>query len=311
MQLRYKGEFLALAAFILWGLVALYYHTISDLGAEGIFALRLVLSVPFILLALLIFPSLRPRITSTRQVIWSLTAGALISISWYFNLWGTLNGELVAVSLAFFLSPLLTIVASVLFFDETLKKRQWISLLICGGAFVLYCIANGGLPWLTLMIAGCFAMYGVVKRLVTIQETDTVLAELVLFLPLSLGFLSSDLVNLNISDNMESLSWLLLLIPVYFAPVLMFGAGVRQARSMSRIGMLSYSEPLLQFMLALLVFQEQVSELKALAIFIVWIGILITFNWEKLLKLRDPFEYKGEQKRRKQAQAAARARQLT
>jgi len=303
MQLRYKGEFLALAAFVLWGLVALYYHSIHHLGAEGIFALRLILSVPFIVLALLLFPALRPRITSTRQVIWSLVAGALISISWYVNLWGTLNGQLVAVSLAFFLSPLLTIVAGVMFFDETLKKRQWLSLLICGGAFVLYCIANGGLPWLTLIIAGCFALYGVVKRLVTVSETDTILAELVLFLPLSLGFLSSPAVELNIGDDFGSISWVLLLIPVYFVPVLMFGAGVRQARSMSRVGMLSYSEPMLQFGLALLVFSEPVSELKALAIFIVWIGILVTFNWGKLLKLLDPFEYQGEKKRRKQAAA--------
>jgi len=289
MQLRYKGEFLTLAAFVLWGLVALYYHTLSELGAEMIFALRLILSVPFVVLALTFIPRLRPQITSTRQLAWALIAGSLISLSWYVNLWGTLNGELVAVSLAFFLSPLLTIVAGVLFFGERLRKRQWTSLLICSGAFLLYCIANGGLPWLTVIIASCFALYGVVKRLASVREIDTLLGELVMFLPLSLGFVCSPSVELNLSGGDKAFFWVLMLVPVYFLPVLLFGAGIKRARSMNRVGMLSYSEPLLQFMLALLVFQEPISELKAVAILIIWIGVLVTFDWEKLMKLRQPF----------------------
>ncbi|MRI32434.1 hypothetical protein EOPP23_05475 [Endozoicomonas sp. OPT23] len=272
---QYRGEWLTLASFLLWGLMPLYFQQLSGYQASTVFAVRVLLSAPVLLIALLLVYRNGFKRPSVSQAGWALLGAALISTSWYGNLWGTLNGQLLAVSLAFFLSPVLTIVAGMLFFGERLSKRQWLSFYICLLAFLFYCFANGELPWLTIMIAVAFALFSVVKRKGQVSELSGLSAEVVLMLPVSLFLLWN--MEAGTSFNWSSDPWLLAIVPLYYLPLVLYGMGVRHIRQLTTAGLMTYIEPVIMYVLALTLFDEEISPLKQMAMYMVWIGVAVSF----------------------------------
>ena len=279
MQVRYRGEWLTLASFLIWGLLPLYFQRLADHDASTILAARVLMSIPVLVVGFLVVRKSFKR-PSNSQFGWALLGAALISTSWLGNLWGTLNGQLLAVSLAFFLSPILTIVAGMLFFNERLSVRQWLSFAICAVAFVFYWVANGELPWLTLMIAFAFALFSVVKRKGQVSELAGLGAEVVLVLPVALFILwgSTPAIGFSWSSDL----WLLCIVPVYYLPLVLYGMGVRSVRQIATAGLMTYIEPVIMYVLALTVFQEEISPLKQIAMYLVWLGVLVSFPFQKI-----------------------------
>ena len=289
MQTRYRGEWLTLASFAIWGLIPLYFQQLAHHEASTIFAVRVLLSAPVLAVALLIMFRRSAGQTfkrpSATQVGWALLGAALISVSWYGNLWGTLNGQLLAVSLAFFLSPVFTIMAGLIFFKEQLTTRQWISFAICTLAFLFYSFANGSLPWLTIMIALAFSLFSVVKRKGQVSEMGGLSAEMALMLPVSLFLLwgTEPTIGLSWSNDL----WLLCIVPVYYLPLILYGVGVKSIRQLSTAGLMTYIEPVLMYVLAITVFQEEVSSYKQMAMYMVWLGVAVSFPFGKLRPRRE------------------------
>ncbi len=285
IKTEYRGEWLTLFSFLLWGIAPLYFQQLGELPVPIIFASRILMTLPLLVIALLFLKGRTLRLPKPAQAGWALLGAVLVSTSWLGNLWGAVNGQLLAVSLAFFLSPLLTIAISMVIFQERFSKRQMISFAICTLAFVFYCFANGALPWLTLVIAIAFALYGVVKRKGQVSELGGLTAEVLLMLPVSLwilggsafgasGFNGSESTNI---DLITSNHWLWLIAPVYYLPLMLYGIGVRSIRQMSTAGMMTYVEPVIMYALALTVFNEPVSPMKQMAMLMVWGGILLQF----------------------------------
>ncbi|WP_461536739.1 EamA family transporter [Spongorhabdus nitratireducens] len=279
MLARYRGEWLTLTSFLIWGLLPLYFQQLAEHSASTILAARVLLSVPVLAIVFFLVRKNLKR-PSCSQAGWALLGAALISTSWFGNLWGTLNGQLLAVSLAFFLSPILTIVAGMLFFNERLSVQQWLSFVICVVAFVFYCIANGELPWLTLMIAFAFALFSVVKRKGQVSELAGLGAEVVLMLPVALFILWGTTPTIGFSWSSDL--WLLCIVPIYYLPLALYGMGVRSVRQITTAGLMTYIEPVIMYVLALTVFQEEISPLKQIAMYLVWLGVLVSFPFKKI-----------------------------
>ena len=283
---QYHGEWLTLISFLIWGLIPLYFQHLSDHTAETVFAARVLMSAPVLAITLLLMARKGIQWPTSLQIFWALLGAALISISWYGNLWGTLNGQLLSVSLAFFFSPVLTIVAGMLFFGEQLSKRQWVSFFICLLAFIFYCLAHGELPWLTLMIAMGFSLFSVVKRKGQVSELAGLSAEVALMLPVSLFLLwgIEPATGLSWSNDL----WLLFIVPVYYLPLVLYGMGVKQIRQLTTAGLMTYIEPVIMYVLALTVFHEEISTMKQLAMFMVWVGIAVSFPFGRLRAKSSP-----------------------
>lgn len=269
-------------SFILWGLLPLYYQFMPQLSMWELLSHRVIWSV--LLLALLLRLTARPLPwhqlrAEPRQLLLILCAGPVMSISWSMFTWCLITGQVLATSLAFFMTPLFNIVFAVLFLKERLtpQKHLAVALALAGLAYMLF--QYGELPWFSLIMGANFACYGLLKKQVRYGADHSLYIEALVQLPLALAFVAWLTLSGQPSLLLEG-SWgdRLLLIgstPATLIPVGLFCYGMMRTR-LSTVGLLQYIEPSLAFLLALFWFGERPDPVKEVGFMFVWAGLLIS-----------------------------------
>ncbi|KAL8188464.1 UNVERIFIED_CONTAM: hypothetical protein K2H54_000208 [Gekko kuhli] len=115
-----------------------------------------------------------------------LLAGPVMSISWCMFTWCLTTGQVLATSLAFFMTPLFNIVFAVLFLKEKLtpQKHLAVALALAGLAYMLF--SYGQLPWFSLIMGANFALYGLLKKKVHYDAGVSLYLEALVQLPVAL-----------------------------------------------------------------------------------------------------------------------------
>lgn len=265
--------------YILWGLTPLFYQYFQNVDAMEIFSVRILFSVP--LIALLLWITRTPirifKMLSTPKTLVSLLLStACISTSWYLNTWGATHGQVLMVSLAYFLTPLISILIGVIYLRERLTTLQIMALIFCVSGFLYACVSLDSFPWLTIGIAVAFGCYGVLKKQVKIDTLNGLAAETLLMVPFVLFYLSnlSDPTQWEIGEN--SIRFLLILTaPVTILPLALFSFGVARIKNLSTIAILQYIEPTLYFLLAVFIFGEVMNMERLTTFILIWIGFTI------------------------------------
>lgn len=277
------GLLLTTSAFIVWGLLPLFYQHLKGVEAVEIFAFRVLWSVP--MMALLLYITVTPLrlftlLLEPRSCIWLILSTACVSTSWYLNTWGVTHGQVLMVSLAFFLTPLVSILVGVLFLKETLNGFQKLALVFCLSGFGYACLNLDAFPWLTLGIALAFGGYGLIKKQVQIDTLNGLGAEVLIMVPFALLYLIFAGQHIHFSpENLQTQQLLMLTAPLTLLPLGLFSFGVKRMKNLSSIAILQYIEPTLYFLLAVFVFNETVDANRLITFALVWIGFfLFTIN---------------------------------
>jgi chloramphenicol-sensitive protein RarD len=267
------------SAYIIWGLTPLFYQYLREVEAMEIFALRVLCSVP--LMAILLWVTVTPirvfKILMEPKTFASLfLSTACISTSWYLNTWGVTNGQVLMVSLAYFLTPLISILIGVFYLRERLTPLQLVALLLCASGFLYACISLDSFPWLTIGIALAFGCYGVIKKQVRIDTLNGLTAETLLMVPFALFYLigMSGQTHWDAGENNVRLL-LMLTAPMTILPLGLFAFGVARTKNISTIAILQYIEPTLYFLLAVFVFAEVINTGRLVTFALVWIGFSV------------------------------------
>ncbi len=244
-----------------------------------IFALRVLCSVP--LMAILLWVTVTPirvfNLLMEPKTFTSLfLSTACISTSWYLNTWGVTNGQVLMVSLAYFLTPLISILIGVFYLRERLTPLQLIALILCATGFLYACISLDSFPWLTIGIALAFGCYGVIKKQVRIDTLNGLAAETLLMVPFALFYLigMSGLTHWETGEDSDRL-FLMLTAPMTILPLGLFAFGVARTKNISTIAVLQYIEPTLYFLLAVFVFAEAINTGRLVTFALVWIGFTV------------------------------------
>lgn len=277
----FEGNALALVSFLLWGLLPLYYQYLPNADINEMLAIRLLFSVPFMLLAFIILrkplPSIQQLMAHKRSIALCGLASLIMCISWYSFTWAITHGQVLAASLGFFINPLFAIALGVLFLGDKLSQAQkWA--VILGIAGISYMVFHyGELPWLALLMGGFFALYGLCKKFIHFDSLTSVTIEAALLAPIAAIYL----IWLIFTDQSSALSGsttqLLLYIgsaPVTLLPLIFFALAIR-ATSLSMIGLMQYIEPTMHFLLAVLVFNEHFDQVKAVSFALIWSGLIL------------------------------------
>lgn len=133
---RTLGGVFAFTAYVLWGVLPLYFLTLLPTGPWELVAFRIVFSLIFCGLLLWVTRGWRAlaRILRTpRLAAWTMLAGVLIYVNWQVFIIATLSGHVIETSLGYFINPLVLVLLGVLVLRERLRTTQWIAL---GFAFV-------------------------------------------------------------------------------------------------------------------------------------------------------------------------------
>lgn len=276
------GMLFGIGAYVLWGLLPLYFFILMPAGAVEIVANRVVWSLLFC--ALLITVTRAWGVLGTalkdRRVFGSLALAAfLIAVNWLTYTYGVTTGQAVETSLGYFINPLVSVLLGVLVLKERLRPLQWTAVGVGFVAVGVLTYSYGKLPWIALTLAFSFGLYGFVKNRVgsRVDAITSLSVETMVLAPLAA--VAMVVLAGNGSSTLTSQGaghfWLLLASGVITAvPLLFFGASARRL-PMTTIGLLQYFAPVLQFLVALLVFREAMTAERWIGFGVVWLALLL------------------------------------
>ncbi|CAH0535094.1 Protein RarD [Vibrio stylophorae] len=274
------GNLLAAFSFVLWGLLPVYYQFLPAPDMPELLALRILCSVPTMLLVFWLLrrpmPNWRQVFKNKRSVAISGIAALIMSVSWCAFTWAIANGQVLAASLGFFINPLFAIALAVFILKERLSYAQGIA--VCLGILgIAYQVWHyGELPWLALIMGSFFALYGLCKKYVEFDAMTSVTLENILLAPFALLFLIGDAIwGTPVALGGDSTTLLLYIgaAPVTLVPLIFFALALHRT-SLTMVGLMQYIEPSLQFILAVLFFGEIFDNVKAVSFALIWGGLL-------------------------------------
>lgn len=268
-------------AYFLWGLLPLYFPLLEPAGSVEIIAHRVVWSLVFCVLLLACtggLPTLRAAVTDRRTLTRLGAAGVLIATNWLVYVYGVLTGHTVDGALGYYINPLVTVALAVVVLGERLRSMQWVALSLGAAAVVVITVGMGRLPWISLTLALSFGLYGLVKNRVgrTVGAVTSLTVETATMVPFALAYLwfLADDGRLTLARGGWHAAALVALGVITAVPLLLFGGAARRL-PLSVIGMLQYLAPTLQFLVALLVFGEEMPAARWVGFALVWAALVV------------------------------------
>jgi chloramphenicol-sensitive protein RarD len=276
----------ALGAYLLWGFMPIYWKLLSHVPAPLVLAHRIVWSCVFLAIPLAA-PSRRTALLQAlrdwRRLRPMVLASLLISVNWLTYIWAVTTGHIVEASLGYYINPLLNVALGTLLLRERLRPVQWIPLALAAAGVLQMGLAQGRLPWVALVLATSFGIYGLVKRTTHLDSVTGLSLETALLGLPALGYI---LVHQPAVLDPGPWDWLLLAGagPITAVPLLLFAAGARRIE-LWLTGLLQYLAPTVQLLLGLWLFGETLGDGRLTGFLLVWAGLLL-FAGESLWRRR-------------------------
>lgn len=275
-----KGILAGIGAYILWGLFPIYWKLLEEVPAIEILANRMVWSFVFVMILLTIQKDwnwLKGVIHNRRIILTYTLAAILLSINWFTYIWAVNAGYVVEASLGYFINPLVNIILGVIFLREKLRTGQVAAVILAGLGVVYLTVSYGSLPWIALVLAFTFGMYGLIKKTASLESMHGFSLEtMVLFIPALVFLLYRHAIGVGAYAQQGAAVIVLLILagPVTSVPLLLFGYSARRI-PLSMLGFIQYIAPTLQFLLGVFVFAEPFPPSRLVGFSIIWIALLV------------------------------------
>lgn len=279
-----QGIFFGLAAYVLWGVLPVYWKALELVSPFEILSSRFMWSCVFVFL-LIIFQKKWPLFTKEVKQVFSnvktgaamVAAGITISFNWGTFIWAVNNGHIVETSMGYYINPLVSILFAVVFLRERLDKMQLaaITCAFIGVASMVY--SFGKIPWVSLTLAFTFALYGLLKKILPVSALTSIMLETLLITPLALVYeysLWQQGVSFYASGNLQVIMMLTGAGVVTAIPLLLFTAGARLL-PLKIIGFLQYISPTLTLLIGVFVYKEAFTASHLLAFGWIWAALLL------------------------------------
>ncbi|UIN30006.1 EamA family transporter RarD [Microbacterium binotii] len=276
------GGLYAFSAYLLWGVLPLYFLLLAPVGAFEIVAWRILLSLVFCALLIAVTRSWRRLGAILRQgrlVALTVLAGILIYVNWQTYLIGTLSGHVIETSLGYFINPIVTVLLGVLVLRERLRPTQWVAIGLATAAVVVIVIGYGAMPWIALILAFSFGFYGLVKKKIgpSVDAVSGLTLESLWLTPLALVQLVVVALTTGLgfaSAGAGTTVALALAGVVTAVPLLLFAAGARRA-PLTLLGIVQFVAPVLQFLIGWWVLGEPMTAGRWAGFALVWAALIL------------------------------------
>jgi chloramphenicol-sensitive protein RarD len=273
------GILAGISAYVIWGLVPIFFKQIAEVPATEIIAHRVVWAM-LLMTALIGFgrgfgDALRIA-RQPAQLCRIALASALVLANWLTFVWGVNNGHIVETSLGYFILPLLNVALGVLVLKERMRPLQWLAVLCAAIGVAIEATRASGLPWIALVLAGTFAIYGLLRKQLPLDAASGLFLETVCMLPLALAWLAwSGPSHFGVGAGITATDLLLVATgPVTAIPLLLFAIATRRL-PLSMMAFLQYLAPTLAFLIGVLMYHEPLDTLRMLSLAAIWTGLAV------------------------------------
>jgi len=290
------GLLYGLAAYGLWGAIPIYFKVLGAFAnSYEILAHRIVWSAVLLIAVLSLmrgqWQRLRSALAHPRTALALVFSSLLIAGNWYVYIYGVETNRIMQCSLGYFVTPLVNVALGVFLLGERFRPWQGVALGCGAVGMVVLAGMSDSFPWIAISLAATFSTYGLMRKLASIETLIGLTAESLLLTPLALWYLFSTGSSWQQADAGQH--WMLILSgPATVIPLFCFGQAARML-PLSTLGFLQYLSPSLQFLVAVLLFHEDMNLIKAIAFGAVWVGLII-FTWDVI---------RGQQEKRRNLKA--------
>ena len=281
LQEQRRGLAITAFTFTLWGLVPVYWHLLQAVPSQQIIAHRIIWSTVLVVAWLLLSAGTGwwKQIAAQKRALPTLALSSVaIAFNWGLYIWAINAGHVIETSLGYFINPLVSVVLGVVVLKERLRGLQWLAV-GCAALGVAWLTYDAGTPpWIALGLACSFGLYGLLRKLISVDPVAGLGVEsLYLFLP-AIGFaLWSE--NGHGGGFFSGWGWkndalLILGGAVTALPLIWFAYGVKRI-PLSLVGILQYIAPSLGLLLGVFFFREPFDTAKAIGFAAIWTGLLL------------------------------------
>jgi chloramphenicol-sensitive protein RarD len=274
-----KGLLFGVSAYIIWGLLPLYWKLVEEAGAYEILAHRGIWSllICFSLLALRKqLKSAYEMVRSSRTFSLLFLASGLLTINWGVYIWSVTVNRVVEAALGYYITPLINVTFGVLLLREKLRPAQWIAVALAAAGVVILTLGYGSLPWIALVLAISWGSYSLIKKSLNLGALETLSLEtLFAFLP-NLVFLL--IIQGNGSAEFGS-TWTISILlfgagAATVIPLLLFNGSTTRL-PLSTVGLLQYITPTIMFFIGIYINNEDISTTKVLGFAFIWLALAV------------------------------------
>ena len=287
---RTFGTITVFLTYVLWGVLGIYWGFLSEVNPVYILANRILWSAVFMGL----YALLRHRggeiwriLTDKKMLGKCFLCGILITINWGVYIYAVNSGHMLDASLGYFIEPVLVGLIGVLAFRERPSKLEWTTFVLAIVALGYMLIRTGTMPYLAIIIAGSFAVYGGVKKNMELTPEVSLFVETLCMAPFALGFIAwAEANGFGTLATATAVRIVLLVFSgiVTSVPLLLFNMGVKHIPYYFS-GILMYVNPTIQFLVGIFYFKEALDPDRLVAFVIIWVGVLVAL-FDKVRRMK-------------------------
>jgi len=267
-----------LSAYLMWGLITIYWKLLDDFDAFELIGWRIVTAVILLLALVIAQKSIAPvlsALTQPRMLARVSVAAAMLVANWTLYVWAVVNEHIMETALGYFIAPLFTSILGVVVLGERLRSFQKTALGFAVASVVVLTFSYGRPPFIALAIAASWAVYGLQKRQVPLRPVESLTAETIVLVPLAVALMiwsfSRDTGIPNTANTMEFV--LVLFTGLITAVPLLLFAHAALRLPLTIIGPLQYLVPVINFLLGWLIYNEPLDSARFVGFVMVWLGL--------------------------------------
>jgi len=279
-------------SYLLWGILPIYWKLLGNVNPDDILANRIFWSFVFMIIVLFFSKKLKDFVSvlkgfrqNRREMYALIIASFLISTNWFIYIWAVNNNHMIETSLGYYINPLVSVLLGMIFFKEKLSVAQYASFAIAAIGVLILAISYGKFPWISIILALSFGVYGLAKKIIKVDSSVGLTLETMVVTPFAFVYILFLFFKGEQALFTGGIGSDLLLIGAGAAtalPLLYFAKGAQKI-PLSMLGLLQYIAPTITLILGVLVYGEHFTKHHLQAFIFIWSALTIySFSRTKL-----------------------------
>ena len=275
-----KSIISAMMAYVLWGILPIYWKALKEVSPLYILASRIFWSFIFCVIFVTIikkWPEIKTILLDKKRFIYCILSGIMVSLNWYTYIWAVNANFIIDASLGYYINPLVVVLFSALFFGERFNKWESLSVLLALVGVLFITLKIGKFPVVALVLALTFALYGVFKKKLNASPIVSLILETAVVAPfafVAILYIESQGQGVIALGNPVVAALAVLAGVVTAIPLLLYAKGVQEI-SFSLLGFFQYITPTIMLFLGVFLYVEVFSTVDLIGFGFIWVALII------------------------------------